>query len=151
MGAKLFNYPRRELIGKKAAELFIEIHKIEEVAEELLKNRKVSAFEHQVITKAGELIDVESLPTLVFDEAGNPEYFQIILRDVRVRKKFESTLLEYRQRYQAMFDQVEYAFFLLSLDLKIVAAKMLHLDDEKAGGVCEGCWEKIITRKKAKG
>lgn len=122
MGAKLFSYPRKEMLGKKAADLFIEIHEIEEVAEELLKNRKVSAFEHQVVTKSGELIDVESLPTLVFDGAGNPEYFQIILRDVRVRKKFESTLLEYRQRYQAMFDQVEYAFFLLSLDLKIVAA-----------------------------
>ena len=121
-GEELFGYSRSEIIGKNAADLFQNMEEVEEVVDDLLKLRKLSAFEHQIIRQDNTLIDVESLPTLVSDDQENPVYFQIILRDVRSRKKFEATLMEYQQRYQAMFDQIEYALFLLSMDLTVVAA-----------------------------
>ncbi|HKJ26735.1 MAG TPA: PAS domain S-box protein, partial [Anaerolineales bacterium] len=121
-GEELFGYSQEEFFEKPASALFYKMEEVEAVAEELLKSRQISAFEHQIISCGGDLIDVESLPTLVSNEEGAPLYFQIILRDVRSRKKFEATLLEYQQRYQAMFDQVEYALFLLSMDLTVVAA-----------------------------
>lgn len=121
-GLEITGYTLDEVKQFKFSELLPNPYNIENILHDLSLARKIGSFEHQIKAKNGDLIDVESMPTAVTDEDGTPQYFQIHMRDVRPRKRVENHLIEFKQRYEAMFDRAEYGFLLLDMNLEIVAA-----------------------------
>ncbi len=90
-----FGYSRDELIGKPIYELFTP------EARESYKD-KFSSFlekghlfhETEVISKSGEVINIECSASAVYDEDGNIQSIVSIHRDITERKKLEKTLSE---------------------------------------------------------
>ena len=131
-------YAREEVMGLNADQLVIPNEAYEQAKALLMKRRKVSAFEHKIQQKSGEMIDVESMPTLVLDEAGEVLFIQLQMRDIQARKQVEKYLSDYKQRYDALFDRAEYGFLLVDMDMNLVAANqqaadMLHCSLRELG------------------
>ncbi len=122
IGLELTGYTLEEIRQQGIEELVILEERLDEILDDLRHGRKVGSFEHQIRAKNGELVDVESMPTAVTDEDGNPLYIQVHMRDTCSRKLVENYLTEFKQRYEVMFERGEYGFLLLDMDLMIVAA-----------------------------
>jgi len=126
----LLGYSQDELRSMKAENLVAKPEALKKCIEKLLAGDTTPIQEDQLITNTGERIDVEISTSLVRDEKNMPIYLQSVARDIRERKKTKSKLMEYTQRYQAMFDGTVDAVFILGLDGERLdaneqAAKML--------------------------
>lgn len=121
-------YAREEVMGLNADQLVIPNEAYTEAKALLKKRRKVSAFEHKIQQKSGEMIDVESMPTLVMDETGEVLFIQVQMRDIQARKQVEKYLSDYKQRYDALFDRADYGFLLIDMDMNMVAANQQAAD-----------------------
>lgn len=127
-GLDLTGYSLEEITGMYADDLMVISETIEEARNNLLKFRKVGSFEHRILDKDGNMIDVESAQTLVTDEDGNVLYIQTVMRDVRSRKRVEEYLIDYKERYKAMYERADYGFLLIDNDLNLVAANQQAAD-----------------------
>jgi diguanylate cyclase (GGDEF)-like protein/PAS domain S-box-containing protein len=129
-GELMLEYSLEELLNMKIDHLVVRPEELIECIDKLLTGDAAPIKEFQLITKGGGLVDVEMSLSLVRNEGESPHYLQCVARDVRERKKTKSKLMEYTQRYQAMFDSTVDAVFLLELngepfDANEQAAKML--------------------------
>ena len=127
-GLDLTGYTLEEITGMYADDLIVVSETIDEARDNLLKFRKVGSFEHRILDKDGNSIDVESAQTLVTDEDGNILYIQTVMRDVRSRKRVEEYLIDYKERYKAMYERADYGFLLIDNDLNLVAANQQAAD-----------------------
>ncbi len=119
---KLLGYDLDELVGSPIQEITFFSITQEEIIDDLIKERLVSPFEHQVLTRTGEVIDVENLPSLIKGDDPSTSYLQFVMRDLRSRKQVQEYLNEYKQYYQVMLENTEYAFFLLDDRMGVVTA-----------------------------
>jgi diguanylate cyclase (GGDEF)-like protein/PAS domain S-box-containing protein len=127
-GLELTGYTLEEVTGMQADDLIVASESIKEAQDNLLKFREVGSFEHQIRDKFGNPIEVESAQTLVTDEDENILYIQMVIRDVRSRKRVEEYLNEYKERYKAMYERGDYGFLLIDGDLNLVAANQQAAD-----------------------
>jgi diguanylate cyclase (GGDEF)-like protein/PAS domain S-box-containing protein len=112
----LLGYSQEELRNMKVENLVVNPKALKNSIEKLLAGDTTPIREDQLITNQGELIDMEISTSLVRDEKNMPLYLQCVAHDVRKRKETKSKLMEYTQRYQAMFDSTVDAVFILGLD-----------------------------------
>jgi diguanylate cyclase (GGDEF)-like protein/PAS domain S-box-containing protein len=130
IGEVMLGYSQEELRNLSVENLVGDPETLEKTVKMLLAGDTVPIREDQLVTKPGEMLDVEISTSLVRDEKNRPLYLQCVARDVQEREKTKGKLIEYTQRYQAMFDSTVDAVFLLGLngeqlDANQQAAKML--------------------------
>ncbi len=129
-GELMLGYSQEEMLNEKVDRLVTRPENLIEGVNEILAGETAPIREFQVITKGGELVNVEISLSLVKDGEEAPQFIQCVARDVREGKRMKSMLLEYKQRYQAMFDSTVDAVFLFGmngepLDANEQAAKIL--------------------------
>ncbi len=89
-------YRKDELVGHSFLGMYpLSYH---EKALRLLKglfeeNLIVSGLEQQIVTKAGELIDVSVSASIIYDESRNPSLIRVAARDITEKKKLESKIM----------------------------------------------------------
>lgn len=135
-GELMLGYSQEEISQMKVDNLVTQPEKLIECLATILAGDTAPIQEYQVINKEGGLVDVEISLVLVRDEREAPQYVQCVARDVRERRRTRSKLLEYTQRYQAMFDSTVDAVFLIGLngepfDANEQAVKMLGYESVK--------------------
>jgi diguanylate cyclase (GGDEF)-like protein/PAS domain S-box-containing protein len=121
-GARLLGYSQEEMLNMKIENLVTRPEELAHCVDRLLAGDTVPIRENQFISKNSDLIDVQLSTSLVRDEKNAPLYFQCVARDLREEKRTKRRLVEYTQRYQAMFDSTVDAVFILGLDGKQIDA-----------------------------
>jgi signal transduction histidine kinase/ActR/RegA family two-component response regulator len=58
-----------------------------------LNNHEVSGLEEEMVTKAGELIDVSVNTSIIYGEGQRPLFMRVVARDITEKKKLESKIL----------------------------------------------------------
>jgi PAS domain S-box-containing protein len=62
------------------------------IADVFENHREVSGHEQQVVTKAGDVVDVSISTSIVYDESRKPAFIRIVARDVTEKKKLEAKI-----------------------------------------------------------
>jgi PAS domain S-box-containing protein len=62
------------------------------IADVFENHREVSGHEQQVVTKAGDVVDVSISTSIVYDELRKPAFIRIVARDVTEKKKLEAKI-----------------------------------------------------------
>jgi two-component system, cell cycle sensor histidine kinase and response regulator CckA len=91
--ADRLGYRKDELVGHSLLTFYppesrASVHNL--LSDVFERNRVVSGFEQQVMTKAGDIVDVSISTSIVFDEARKPAFVRIVARDITEKKKLES-------------------------------------------------------------
>jgi PAS domain S-box-containing protein len=93
--AERLGYRKDELVGHTLLTFYPpESHAAVQslIADVFENNREVSGHEQQVVTKAGEIVDVSVSTSIVFDESRKPAFIRIVTRDITEKKKLESKI-----------------------------------------------------------
>lgn len=94
--ADRLGYRKDELIGEPVLKLYPGTYAAD--AQRLLteifdNNYEVSGLEEQMVTKAGELIDVSVNTSIIYGEERKPLFMRAVARDITEKKKLESKIL----------------------------------------------------------
>lgn len=89
------------------------------------------AFDYEIIRKDGSRRNVEISIALRKDNGGNVTGFQCIMRDVTLRKKAETDLVQQRSHLEAIFRSVEDAIITVDQHLNVTEA------NEAASKICD--------------
>jgi len=100
--AEMLGYCADELRRKSLREIVAPEHHDTSVGilKLLLSREKVSPYERQFIRKDGSRVPVEISPSLVFNEAGQPQYIISMVRDISGRKRMQKQLEQISKQYQ---------------------------------------------------
>ncbi|MEX2088234.1 MAG: PAS domain S-box protein, partial [Bacteroidota bacterium] len=94
--ADRLGYRKEELIGEPVLKLYPGAYAVD--AQRLLteifeNNYEVSGLEEQMVSKAGELIDVSVNTSIIYGEERKPLFMRAVARDITEKKKLESKIL----------------------------------------------------------
>jgi PAS domain S-box-containing protein len=94
--ADRLGYRKEELIGASLMKLYPEgyhgeVHKL--LKEIFEHNYEVSGLEEQMVTKEGELIDVNVNTSIIHDAERKPAFMRAVARDITEKKRLESKIL----------------------------------------------------------
>jgi len=89
-------YRKDELVGQSILKLYPDSY--HDAARTLLsksfdQSREISGLEEQMVTKAGELIDVSLNTSIIQDKNRNPVFIRVVARDITEKKKLESKVI----------------------------------------------------------
>ncbi len=114
----LLGYERDELIGMRLEEIIApdEAEDSQKKGESIIAGEILPAYERSFIRKDGSRVVGEVSVSLVYNESGEPEFIQSIVRDVTRRKKSQQAMWESRNRYRALFDQTNDGVTLIDLE-----------------------------------
>lgn len=93
--ANRLGYRKEELVGQSILKIYPPAYHPE--AQRLLrnifeKNQEVKGLEEQMVTKAGELIDVSVNTSVILDERGMPILMRAVARDITDKKRLEEKI-----------------------------------------------------------
>lgn len=94
--ADRLGYRKEELIGEPVLKLYPAPYTADArrlLAEIFENNYEVSGLEEQMVTKAGELIDVSVNTSIIYGEDRRPVLMRAVARDITEKKKLESKIL----------------------------------------------------------
>jgi PAS domain S-box-containing protein len=94
--ADRLGYRKEDLVGHSLLTFYAsESHEaVQSVIADVFENhREVSGYEQQVLTKAGEIVDVSISTSIVYDESRKAAFIRIVARDITEKKKLESKIL----------------------------------------------------------
>ena len=97
-------------------------------AQLIQKGQPLPLYERVLRTKNGVDIPVEINIGLVYDQNGDPLYFQSVVRDITERKLTEAQLRKNEQRYRALFERSNDAVFIMNLDGIYIAVNQQATD-----------------------
>ncbi|HAL55638.1 MAG TPA: hypothetical protein DCP63_03935 [Bacteroidetes bacterium] len=89
-------YRKDELVGQPVLKLYPVSYHVaaKKLLEEIFQhNQEVSGLEEQMVTKAGELIDVSVNTSIVYGEEHKPLFMRAVARDITEKKKLELKIL----------------------------------------------------------
>ncbi|HND48329.1 MAG TPA: PAS domain S-box protein, partial [Anaerolineales bacterium] len=104
---RMLGYVDGELQGT-SAEIFLNLK--QGFQKELILEKRVNVFEHNLRKKDGSVLQAELSSSLVYNVEGKPAYIQLIARDIGERKKNER-LLKRNVRAQSVIGEVTAALF----------------------------------------
>jgi PAS domain S-box-containing protein len=92
----LFGYTEEEIVGQSILKLIpTELyHEEDEILRKLRAGQRIDHYETTRITKSGERIEVSVTISPIRDDAGRPIGASKIVRDIRVRKQMERSLIQ---------------------------------------------------------
>jgi PAS domain S-box-containing protein len=93
--ADRLGYRKEDLVGHSLRTFYPpESHEtVQSLITDVFENhREVSGHEQQVLTKAGEIVDVSISTSIVYDESRKPAFIRIVARDITEKKKLESKI-----------------------------------------------------------
>lgn len=122
--ADLLGLSPEELIGKSLRRIAVtdDFRRDVRLFQALAAGKQIPLLERQARGKDGALIDVELNAVLVKDTDGNPLYIQCVVRDITEKNHILNDLMEYQQRYQALFNRTGETIFITAFDLSILSA-----------------------------
>jgi len=94
--ADRLGYRKNEIVGHSVLKLYPESYR--DTAEKMLRevfesHREISGVEEQMLTKAGEPIDVSINTSIIYDEDREPISIRVAARDITEKKKMESKII----------------------------------------------------------
>jgi PAS domain S-box-containing protein len=119
-----------ELVGRTKSELVGEHQRILHLSSEIngefsttftqhLKEKEGQVLETQVITKTGEIRDVEIKANIIFETRGR-RLIQGIFRDITERKRVEEALRESEEKYRELLNGMNDTAWVINLDGNII-------------------------------
>jgi PAS domain S-box-containing protein len=89
-------YRKEELVGYSVLKIYPSAY--HEKALKLLREifgegLRVSGLEEQIVTKAGEVVDVSVSASIIYDEFQKPALIRVVARDITEKKKLESKIM----------------------------------------------------------
>lgn len=94
--ADRLGYRKEELIGEPVLKLYPQNYypDAQRLLTEIFQNNyEVSGLEEQMVTKAGELIDVSVNTSIIYGEERKPAFMRAVARDITEKKKLEAKIL----------------------------------------------------------
>ncbi len=94
--ADRLGYRKEELIGEPVLKLYPQSYypDAQRLLTEIFQNNyEVSGLEEQMVTKAGELIDVSVNTSIIYGEERKPLFMRAVARDITEKKKLEAKIL----------------------------------------------------------
>ncbi|MBI3110642.1 MAG: PAS domain S-box protein [Ignavibacteriales bacterium] len=94
--ADRLGYRKEELIGEPVLKLYPQSYypDAQRLLTEIFQNNyEVSGLEEQMVTKAGELIDVSVNTSIIYGEERKPAFMRAVARDITEKKKLEAKIL----------------------------------------------------------
>ncbi len=124
---ELIGYPHQELLGKRLAERYLSRTTIHNrgIYEDIYKTGKSKLLmDYEVKAPDGSIRIHQQNAALLTDEAGRPEGFRILIRDVTQHKKAQEALQETESKYRHILETIDETY--LETDL---AGKFIFFND----------------------
>jgi diguanylate cyclase (GGDEF)-like protein/PAS domain S-box-containing protein len=116
---RIHGYPRDEMMGMNNREYMDEeaSKRVYKIFNTVFRTGKGATIQDwQIIRKDGfKLVDVEASVSLMRDAGGNPRGFRGVVRDVTVRKQAEEALLQSKEKYRTILENIGDGYYEVDL------------------------------------
>ena len=133
---QMFGHKERDVWDLYVEELFAERRRYLMFNKDLLENNVVKNFEIRLKGPAKKTFWGSISALTVFDDRGKPKYFDLVIEDISIQKKYEKSLIESKELFQTVFNNTAAAITVTDKDERIIAwnpfaEKMLGLTKEE--------------------
>ncbi len=105
----LTGYTVDEIIKKRVNSYLVDPNTPNRITQNLLKDGGVQTFESEIIKKDGSLITTSSNSKLYYDDLGNPQGVESVIRDITEKKIADKIILESQEKLKNLAHQLTIA------------------------------------------
>jgi diguanylate cyclase (GGDEF)-like protein/PAS domain S-box-containing protein/putative nucleotidyltransferase with HDIG domain len=122
-GFRMSGYESKsQVIGVNGIQFFEEAARssVQEQLAKLLKEGHIPIISYKIVSKTGQIYDVEASAVLLRDHDGNPTGLIVVIRNVSERKRMEEALRDSEEKLRFMFKSIIDAVVVVDLEGKIL-------------------------------